>query len=318
VFVDTPLQYVEARDGKDLDAKARRCSRSRCYLQLVPIAEMDGVHIHYELAGEGYPAVVTAGGRNGMEGVASLALRLRPDLRVLEWDRRNTGASDLYLGKSSEQVQWADDLADLLRLLDLAPAWLLGGSAGARVSYLTAIRHPDVARGLVLWSVSGGAYGSQNLGYMYHVPFVNAALLGGMEAVADTAFFAERIATNSANAEVLLSMNPDDFVEAILTWNEDFVPGPDNPAIAVTAEQLRTIHAPTLIFEGNDLVHAAQASRDVHALIEDSVLVPCAWSTNEFNDRYVGKVAEPINALYSRQAPTILEFIASREGSTNA
>ena len=44
---------------------------------------------------------------------------------------------------------------------DNAPAWLLGGSAGARVSYLTAVRHPDVVRGLVLWSVSGGGYGAK-------------------------------------------------------------------------------------------------------------------------------------------------------------
>jgi pimeloyl-ACP methyl ester carboxylesterase len=279
----------------------------------VPVAEVDHAHIHYDVAGEGPLAVVTAGGRNGMEGIASLALGLHSELRVLEWDRRNTGASDLYLGKPSEQAQWADDLANLLRRLNLAPAWLLGGSAGARVSYLTAVRHPDVVRGLVLWSVSGGTYGSQYLGYNYHVPYVNAALLGGMEAVALTPFFAERIAANPANAEILLSTDENEFIETMLTWLEDFAPGLDRPAIAVTSEQLREIDVPTLIFEGNDLVHPSRASREVHALIKGSVLSPSAWSTSEFNDRFLGKIAEPINGLYARLTPTILEFIRGDE-----
>jgi len=46
--------------------------------------------------------------------------------------------------------------------------------AGCRVSVLAAIRHPQVVRGLALWSVSGGAYGSQVLGYQYHVPYIQA------------------------------------------------------------------------------------------------------------------------------------------------
>jgi pimeloyl-ACP methyl ester carboxylesterase len=122
----------------------------------VLIVEIYGAHVHYELTGAGIPDVLTAGDRNAMDGVAPLALQTRSDLRLLESDRRNTGESDLYLRKSSEKIQWADDLAMVLRRLELAPAWLFGGSAGARVSYLTAVRHPDVVRGLGLWSISGG------------------------------------------------------------------------------------------------------------------------------------------------------------------
>ena len=41
----------------------------------------------------------------------------------------------------------ADVLAGLLRRLDLAPAVIMGGSGGSRVSLLAASRHRDVARG---------------------------------------------------------------------------------------------------------------------------------------------------------------------------
>ncbi len=277
----------------------------------MPTSEIGGGGIRYEVAGDGPVAVLTPGGRLAAADVAGLAARLRPQLRLLEWDRRNTGASDLYLGRTSEQMQWADDLADLLRRLGLAPAWLLGGSAGSRVSYLTAVRHPDVVRGLVLWSVSGGAYASQYLGFNYHVPFITAALAAGMDGVAATAFFSERIAANPANADALRSIDAADFVEVMLEWNTDFVPRPDMPAIAITADQLRTITVPTLIFEGNDLIHPASPALDVHRLIAGSVLAPSGWTGPEFTARQVGKVAEPVMALYPRLADTILQFVSS-------
>jgi pimeloyl-ACP methyl ester carboxylesterase len=275
----------------------------------VPNAEIAGRRICYELAGDGPVAVLTAGGRLAAADVAALAAGLSPRLRLLEWDRPNTGSSDLYLDRASEQMRWADDLAELLRLLDLAPAWLLGGSAGARVSYLTAVRHPDVVRGLVLWSVSGGAYASQFLGFNYHVPFITAALAGQMAAVAATPFFAERIAANPANADILQAMDPAEFVEVMLGWNEDFVPRPDTPAIAITADQLGAIRVPALIFEGNDLIHPASAAIDVHQLIAGSVLAPSAWSGAEFTARQVGAIPEPVMALYPRLGETILQFI---------
>lgn len=284
----------------------------------MPIAEIDGARIRYELGGEGPPAVLTPGGRLGLDDLSAFAGELRPHLRLLEWDRRNTGRSDLWLRDTSEQERWADDLAALLGQLGMAPAWLVGGSAGARVSYLTAVRHPEVVRGIVVWSVSGGPYGSQSLGYDYHVPYVNAALRGGMAAVAETPFFAARIRENAANGEALLATDPRDFVRAVLRWNDDYVPRDDMPAIAVTSDQLRSIACPTLVFEGNDLIHPAAPARAMHELVDGSVLAPSPWTAEEFMDRYVGKVAEPVMALYSRLTPTVLSFVAEAETRVGA
>ena len=52
--------------------------------------------------------------------------------RVLIWDRPNTGDSDVCFNGASESEMQADELAGLLRALDLAPAVIVGGSGGIR------------------------------------------------------------------------------------------------------------------------------------------------------------------------------------------
>src|SRR5688572_12123398 len=101
--------------------------------------------LHYELLGRTGPLIaVTPGGRAGMKSVRELGEALAERCRVLLWDRRNCGASDFFFGpEPSEQALWADDLAELIGVLGLGPAIVAGGSAGARVSLLAAIRHPD-------------------------------------------------------------------------------------------------------------------------------------------------------------------------------
>jgi len=124
---------------------------------------INGIGLAYDLIGSGArTAVITPGGRFSKDtpGVRALSESLADrGLRVLIWDRPNCGASDLCFTGRSESLMHADALAGLLRALDLAPALVVGGSAGSRVSLLTAIRHPDVVNRLfVLW-ISGGAVG---------------------------------------------------------------------------------------------------------------------------------------------------------------
>ncbi len=277
--------------------------------------ERDGCEIHYELLGAGPPLALTPGGRSAGNDIRATALGLAEQHRVLLWDRRNTGSSHVWVGLQPEQLVWADDLAALLRHLELAPAYLAGASAGARVSYLTAIRHPDVAAGLVLWSVSGGPYASQNLGYQYHTPFINEAIRAGMDGVAATPFFRERIEANPANRERLLSIPPDEFVAALRAWNESFYPRPDMPVIAASAGELRTVRCPTLVFEGNDDLHPPEAAAAVHALIDGAELAPLPWTRAEWMHRYVGRVSGSVTDLYPRLVPTVTGFVGRCESA---
>ena len=129
-------------------------------------ATVDGLTLAYEVIGEGRPWVITPGGRFTKDepGVRELANALAAEgNRVLIWDRPNCGESDVCFTGDSESAMQADALAGLLQALDMAPAVIIGGSGGARVSMLAAARHPEVAAGLAVWWISGGVFGT-------HVP----------------------------------------------------------------------------------------------------------------------------------------------------
>jgi len=95
----------------------------------MPIAEINGVNINYEVLGERGPFIaLSPGGRREMGNVRTLADRLaRAGYRVLIHDRRNCGASDVaFDGNRSEYEIWADDLHVLLTQLNGLPAVLSG------------------------------------------------------------------------------------------------------------------------------------------------------------------------------------------------
>ena len=101
----------------------------------------------------------------------------------------------------------ADALAALLTHLDMTPAVIAGGSGGARVSLLTASRHPETAAGLAIWWISGGVYGLLSLATHYCGGSVGAAWNHGMEAVADLPEWAEVQELNPSNRERFLSQD---------------------------------------------------------------------------------------------------------------
>ena len=161
----------------------------------MPSIEIHGGRISYEILGNGAPLVLTPGGRFGMDfpGVRPLAEKLAEHYQVLLWDRPSTGASDVKFTGESESQMHADDLAALLKALDLSPAILVGGSAGSRLSLVTALRHPEVASTLVVWWMSGGVFGTMYLAMKYILPVIAAAAGRGMEAVTDLPMWNETV-----------------------------------------------------------------------------------------------------------------------------
>ena len=130
--------------------------------------------------------------------------------KVLIWDRPNCGESDVCFEGSSESAMQADALAGLLAHLDMNPAVIAGGSGGARVSLLTAARHPESAAGLAIWWISGGIYGLLSLATHYCGGSVGAAWTHGMEAVADLPEWAEVQELNPSNRQRFLSQDRGD------------------------------------------------------------------------------------------------------------
>ena len=118
----------------------------------MPIANIRGVHINYQVLGEHGPWVaLSPGGRRDLSGVMPLATRVAAaGYHVLLHDRRNCGASDVVIeGDESEYEIWADDLYALLTQLQALPAYVGGSSSGCRLSLLFALKYPQAVRALL-------------------------------------------------------------------------------------------------------------------------------------------------------------------------
>ena len=154
--------------------------------------------------------------------------------------------------------------------LNLAPAFIGGWSAGCRVALLTAIRHPEVVRGLLLGWVTGGGHAAQELAHSYYGQFVEVAKTGGMAAVAATPFFADRIARNPGNRDRLMGMDVKDFIATMEHWGRYFSEAGDLPVIGATEAELAMIQAPVCIVAGDDAVHPTSAAQNLHRILPNS------------------------------------------------
>ena len=228
----------------------------------MPVAELDGIEIAYELVGEGQPWVLTPGGRFTKEvgGLPEMAAALADrGKQVVTWDRPNCGASSVvFRGESESEVQ-AEALGALLRHLDLGPTVIAGGSGGSRVSLLAAARNPDVTAGLAMWWISGGVPGLLQLANYYCMPSADAAWHGGMADVVELDQWQEVLASNPRNRERFLSMDRQEFLETMDRWmlaycpcddslvpglNDDDVAAPGRPDSGVPQRSVRHVAHP--------------------------------------------------------------------------
>jgi pimeloyl-ACP methyl ester carboxylesterase len=275
----------------------------------------DGCTLHYEIFGDGPRIALTPGGREAGRVLMPLVELLAKECCVLIWDRRNTGAADFYFetGRSEYEI-WADDLAELLAATAFAPAVIAGGSAGCRVSVNAVMRHASIASAMILWSVTGGTFAAHFLGHIYHEIYIEAARDGGMEAVAETPFFAARIAENPDNRERLMGTDPGHFIGVMKRWNEAFHAGPSDPIAGVSAA-VTSIRTPTLIFEGNDDIHPPIAAESLVKFIPGARLAPSPWRRDEWMDRFNGIVPGSVFDLCPRLGLQMLEFIRSLDAT---
>jgi len=256
----------------------------------MPVAELDGIEIAYELVGEGQPWVLTPGGRFAKEvgGLPELARALADTgRRVLLWDRPNCGASSVvFRGPSESEVQ-AEALGALLRHLDLGPTVIAGGSGGARVSLLTAARFPDVTAGLAMWWISGGVPGLLQLANYYGMPSADAAWHGGMEAVLELDQWHEVLERNPRNRERFLAMDRREFLEVMDRWMAAYCPCDDSLVPGLDAADVERLDVPILVFRSgaSDMSHTRATSEALAASLPGAELVEPPWGDDEWNER---------------------------------
>ena len=154
--------------------------------------------------------------------------------------------------------------------LDALPAFIGGSSSGCRLALLAALRHPADLRGLLLWRVTGGAYAAQRLVQNYYTQFIEAAEMGGMEAVCRTEHLSDVIASNPANPQKLLSIGVSRFIAMMREWRRSFNQGAEYPVIGISPAELRSLSIPTCVIPGNDRVHPREPGQVAHRLMPNA------------------------------------------------
>lgn len=269
--------------------------------------------IAYEERGRGVPVVLTPGGRWGGYVMETLATELARDFRVVTWDRSNTdGASSVVLaGELSEADLWADQLAGLIRALELAPCYV-GEYAGGRTTPLLCVKHPGLVKGLMLAWPSAGEVPAERLPRNMHRPYLRAALRGGMQAVAETAMFATSIRKNPANRAALLARQPLEFVRQMAYWEAYFTTSADLPTAGcrLSEDEWRSIRVPASVTGGVDPVHQTVAAQRIHALLPNSTYHEPVVTLDEWDAIFPVKPYPETSRLQgARIAPVWREFI---------
>jgi pimeloyl-ACP methyl ester carboxylesterase len=115
-------------------------------------ADVNGISLYYEDHGSGrVPLVLLHGGLYGGEMCAPILPELAKDRRVIVVDLQAHGHT-ADVDRPLRYQTLGDDIAALIRHLDLGQADLMGYSLGAGTALRTAIQHPDVIRRLVVIS----------------------------------------------------------------------------------------------------------------------------------------------------------------------
>ena len=127
----------------------------------MPLARIDGIHLYYEMHGNGSPLLVLNGlGGNLLEWMTFQVPVWSQEYRVILYDHRGTGRSDKGDTVTDEAYTTRSLAADAVGLLDALainePTHVLGPSHGGRIAQWVALDFPERVRSLVLAATGPG------------------------------------------------------------------------------------------------------------------------------------------------------------------
>lgn len=127
----------------------------------MPFATLNGIRVRYDTHGQGDPVLLLSGlsapSANWLFQVKAFASRHR----VVTFDNRGVGETDMPDAASYPTSQMADDAAAVLEHLDIQRAHIVGHSMGGTIAMELAIRHPRRVRSLSLcstWAQGDGRF----------------------------------------------------------------------------------------------------------------------------------------------------------------
>jgi pimeloyl-ACP methyl ester carboxylesterase len=114
-------------------------------------ATVKGTSLAFREQGGGEPVVFVHGSISDLRTWEQQLSAVGRSYRAITYSRRFARPNaDIDPGADDPMLSHVEDLASFLRVIDAAPAHLAGNSWGAFICLLTAVRHPEVVRTLVI------------------------------------------------------------------------------------------------------------------------------------------------------------------------
>jgi pimeloyl-ACP methyl ester carboxylesterase len=244
-------------------------------------ADVNGIKMYYEIHGEGAPLVLIHGGGSTIQTTFGKILpMLAEHYKCIAVELQAHGhTSDRNAPESFTQD--ADDVAALLKQLNISKANIFGFSNGASTAMQIAIRHPELADKIIVVS---GAYKREGFIPGFFEGFKNATLETMPEGLRD-AF----LKINPDSAALLNMFNKD--VERMATFKD------------WKDEDLKSIKAPALIINADKDVVLPEHALKMSQLIPNARLVILPGVHGEC----IGEVETA--SLNSRQPQFVVELI---------
>ena len=123
----------------------------------MPFADVNGVRLHYEEHGSGFPLVLTHGGYSDLSAWEDAVPLFSLRYRVVVYDRRNCGQSSMVPDADTYDL-WVEDLRQLLGHLGIQRAYVGGSSLGALLTLEFALAHPEMVEAAMMFAGSTAGY----------------------------------------------------------------------------------------------------------------------------------------------------------------
>ena len=248
------------------------------------------------------PLVMTPGGNGDTNGFGAFARNVaaaEPDFKVIIYDRRNIGRSEVKFGSEPQMVEEGEDLHVLIQRLGVAPAALYGMSSGARSNMILASRYPEDIAALIIAPLTGGPYAAARLSEDYFFKYLPEKKLAtrkhledlpltSMQALAETEYWSAYLARNTQERRArFFRANVSDFLAAMKTSGEHLQATRFQTALGMPDEDLAAIDIPATL-----LLHHDQYSDNLHPIT---------------NSRAATTLIANSTFAFARELPQILE-----------
>jgi len=248
-------------------------------------AHVNGLKMYYEIHGEGKPLVLIHGGGSTIETTFGRVLPMfAKKYKVIAVELQAHGhTSDRNAPETFEQD--ADDIAALLKQLNISKTSVLGFSNGGTTAMQIAIRHPEVVNKLV---IASGAY--QREGFIPgFFEGMQQARLENMPQPLQDAFL--KINPDSASLLNMFTKDRDRMI-AFKDWSDD---------------DLKSIRAPALIINGDKDVITNEHVLKMSKFIPDAELMILPGT----HGAYLGEIctAVPNNKAPEMTVAAVEEFL---------